>query len=661
MSIAFLNPLLLFGLAAGILPILIHRLTQRKAVRRNFSAVRLLLHSQNVMARPQRLKHLVLLALRVMAVIALVLMAARPMLMRPGLLARGEDGSKVLVIDNSMSMGFTEAQGERYERAKKVAQEIAGSLKSEVLIIPTAPVQGTRLEENKFPLRWMRPADALKELSSIPLSFGRGDPGTALMLACQNLKDVKNANEIVVISDMATGDWQGFDPGKLGVVPADTSITFLRIGPSTRDANVGVKGVSLSEGEVMVNTPFRLEVTIANLSDQPASSVVRISMGDAKIDQKSIDLKAREDGKVSFELLLDRAGWVNGQVRLSGDNLPYDDLFYFPLKVRDKIKVLVVDGDPRGSIRAGESYYLTGALRPGDSEESPFQVRVITDREFSAIDAGPYEALFLLNVAKPEPSKVAAFLDVAKPVFLFLGDRVNTEAYNGMPLFPWRLREIRQAAAPSLDRIAQVDYKHEALKAFARAGEKSLEGASFRLYYRMEGGGRTLLALQNKDPLLVEATVGKGRMFLYASSADLDWNDLALKAAYVPLIQGLVKEAVGSMRDSLPSDMKMGEPFDKHIRPIQITGAEGGPGIYQFFRSSAEHRLALNTPFEESDLGKRIDAEIVKQLSGMQVKVVEYREGSQNQVRGGRQDLWPYFLGFLLLVLAVELGVANKL
>ena len=263
MSITFLNPLLLFGLAAGILPILIHRLTQRKAVRRNFSAVRLLLHSQNVMARPQRLKHLVLLALRVMAVIALVLMAARPMLVRPGLLARRRRGLQGPGHRQLHEHGFHGSTGgERYERAKKVAQEIIGSLKGEVLIIPTAPVQGTRLEESRFPLRWMRPADALKELSSIPLSFGRGDPGSTLMLACQKLKDVKNANEIVVVSDMATGDWQGFDPGKLGVVPADTSITFLRIGPSTRDANVGVKGVSLSEGEVMVGTPFRLEVTI---------------------------------------------------------------------------------------------------------------------------------------------------------------------------------------------------------------------------------------------------------------------------------------------------------------------------------------------------------------------------------------------------------------
>ena len=113
----------LVSLAAAI-PILIHRLTHQKTVRRPFSAVRLLLQSRNVVARPQRLKHLLLLALRVAAVTALVLMAARPSLVRPGLLAFGSIGAKAVIIDNSMSMGYTDADGERFARAKKAASAI---------------------------------------------------------------------------------------------------------------------------------------------------------------------------------------------------------------------------------------------------------------------------------------------------------------------------------------------------------------------------------------------------------------------------------------------------------------------------------------------------------------------------------------------------------
>ena len=111
MSLTFLNPLFLFGLAAGILPILIHRLTQRKAIPRKFSAVRLLLQSQRVTAKPQRLKHLLLLCLRILAVLGIVFMMARPVLTRPGIAALRSEGAEVIILDNSLSMGFREQRG----------------------------------------------------------------------------------------------------------------------------------------------------------------------------------------------------------------------------------------------------------------------------------------------------------------------------------------------------------------------------------------------------------------------------------------------------------------------------------------------------------------------------------------------------------------------
>src|SRR4030043_25191 len=115
MSLTFLNPFFLFGLAAGILPILIHRLTQRKAILRKFSAVRLLLQSQRVTAKPQRLKHLLLLALRILAVLGIVFMMARPVLTRSGVAGLRGGGAKVIILDNSLSMGFREQKGERYD------------------------------------------------------------------------------------------------------------------------------------------------------------------------------------------------------------------------------------------------------------------------------------------------------------------------------------------------------------------------------------------------------------------------------------------------------------------------------------------------------------------------------------------------------------------
>jgi hypothetical protein len=68
----------------------------------------------------------------------------------------------------------------------------------------------------------------------------------------------------------------------------------------------------------------------------------------------------------------------------------------------------------------------------------------------------------------------------------------------------------------------------------------SLKNASFHRYFAIEGTMRKLLVLGTQDPLLVEAPIGKSKLFLFTSSADLDWNDFPLKAAYLPFIQGLM-------------------------------------------------------------------------------------------------------------------------
>jgi hypothetical protein len=654
MSLTFINPYFLFGLAAGIVPILIHRLIQKKAIPRTFSAVRLLLRSQRMVARPQRLKHLLLLCLRVLAVMSLVFLVARPVLTQQGVLASGIRGAKIIILDNSLSMGYREENGEdRFHIAKKAAEEVIKGLNGQVILIPTAPTLHARSSDEE--IRWMGPEEALKELSYSSLSFGRGDPVSAMNKAYGKLNELKTEREILIISDLTRGDWERFNPGKLSLSPSGAPTTFLRIGGQKRDPNLGIKRVELVEGDGVVGVPGRMEVTVSNLSDQSQSTLVELYLSGIKVDQKSIDLKAGEEGRTSFELFLDRPGWVNGEVRLSGDRLSVDDVFYFPLKVREKMKVLIVDGDPRTSLRFSESYYVVNALHPGGLERSPFLTSVVTEEGLGNVDLKSYDALLLLNVSRPQASRLSFFLESSKPVFIFLGDRVVPEEYNSIPLFPWRIKEVVDRP----EKIAQIDEHHDALRPFSGVEGGSLRNASIRRYFKIEGSRRNLLTLENRDPLLVETDLGKGKLFLYSSTADLDWNDLPLKAAYLPLIQGLLKEATGLTKSSFPPGIRFGEPFEEKVSFHQLMGLQGGPGIYQFVLPSGETRRSINVPTEESDLGKISDTEIRKRLGTADVRVVEYRESIKGRLQGGRKEIWPFILGFLLIVLAAEMGLAN--
>jgi len=99
MSVFFLYPAFLIGLAAASLPILIHLLNRRRLQRIQFPAVRFILLSQKRISRSYRLRHWLLLALRTLAVVLLVLLLANPIFQTgAGLFAGGGPVAAVLLL-----------------------------------------------------------------------------------------------------------------------------------------------------------------------------------------------------------------------------------------------------------------------------------------------------------------------------------------------------------------------------------------------------------------------------------------------------------------------------------------------------------------------------------------------------------------------------------
>ncbi len=650
MNVAFINPLFLFGLAGMILPILIHRITQKKVILRRFSAVHLIRRSQRITAKPQRLKHLLLLALRILAVAILAFMMARPVLIRSGSAELLKDGAMVVILDNSLSMGYSEENGKRYDGAKKAFKEILEGFGGQVLVIPTAELQSGRKME------WMRPEIALREMDRIPLSFDRGDPTAAFAAAYGMLKDLNTDKQIVILSDLARSDWETLDLSRIEYV-SDTDILFFRMGGSARDPNVRVKGVRLTEESLVAGVASRLEATVSNFSDQTVTTLVQLELSDIKVDQKSIAMNAGQDARISFDLQVDTPGWMRGAIKLSTDSLAADDIFYFPLWVRGKVNVLVVDGDPKTSLRASEHYYLVSALRSGGIGDSPFTARVITEDEMLRTEMESFDALFILNAARPDPSRMSAFLEAGKPVFLFLGDRIDPEVYNRFSFVPWQIR-YRIDVGAGAEKAIPNPSPGETLLSFLALGE-SLKKVSFHTYYKIEGAAKNILLLENNDPLMVEADVGRSKLFIFASSADLDWNDFPLSAAFLPFVQGLVMEALGRTEPSLPVSISVGEISTAEGFVLQMKDPRNGPGIYQFRVDSRELLRGVNTPDEESDLLKMPVDELKKKFGTIDFGFLEYKENSLKNLQGRRNALWPLFLILLLAVLAVEMIVAN--
>src|SRR6058998_2975752 len=116
---SFLNPFLLFGSLALAIPILIHLVRREKSEIIPFSSLMFLLKVPKRSIRQQKIKNLLLMALRLLILALLVGSFARPYLTQPSKPSASADRNRsiVLMLDNSYSMRY----GTNFQRLKAEA------------------------------------------------------------------------------------------------------------------------------------------------------------------------------------------------------------------------------------------------------------------------------------------------------------------------------------------------------------------------------------------------------------------------------------------------------------------------------------------------------------------------------------------------------------
>jgi len=140
--VTFVFPVLLGGLALVGIPVLIHLIMRQKPRTLPFPAFRFLVKRHRTNLRKLRLRHLLLLGLRILILAAICLALARPRVLSEGLGLGGDRPlAAVLVFDTSYSMEYTITGGQsRLDEAKKRGLELLDELPegSRVAILDTA-------------------------------------------------------------------------------------------------------------------------------------------------------------------------------------------------------------------------------------------------------------------------------------------------------------------------------------------------------------------------------------------------------------------------------------------------------------------------------------------------------------------------------------------
>ncbi|TMA61431.1 MAG: VWA domain-containing protein [Deltaproteobacteria bacterium] len=691
MSVFFLYPVFLLGLLAASLPVLIHLLNRRKLKRIRFPAVRFILLSQKRISRSYRLRHWILLALRTLAVVFLALLLANPIFQTgAGLFAGGGPVSLVVLLDNSLSMTWS-GDGNGFKQAKDAARLLISALNDDdrAAIVPTN-ITG------KEPFRLKAQKDVLlRELDAIEIADGTVNLEAALGKAYELLNVPAGQKEIRFITDMGLTGWDQFSLAGLKQVDPSIPLKLIHVGRKQTPPNGSIKEIRLGSPGIGANLPLQIDVTVANFGESELKDVLaQLSIDGQNKEQKLISVPGKSESSLRFQTRLSQPGAHAGQVTLKKAGLAGNPTTNFTLDAQEKLKVLVVDGDPQTSVVQSETFFLSRALNPsGERDASIFLPTVILTDGLNTATLDGYQVLILCNVAAlPESftAKLQSFLRQGGGVLIFAGDKFQADSYNQKIArdLPGQLGEKKLGPEANADKIGKFAAKHPALQFLADPIlEESIKSARVWGYFRTTAGGQApLITLANGDALLLEQNVGAGRILMMTSSADRDWTDLPLKTVYLPLIQSLAQYLAGGNRGALDGGIAVGAAKeialpptlvgknlrvtkpDKQTAEVAITAEKNRAvasieendraGIYRVSlpvggekNAGAPQMYAVNPPLLESRLDEISARELQAKLSPIRAEVIPVdalKEG------GKRTDLALPLLALLIVTLLIE-------
>ncbi len=694
MSLTFLVPLFLLGLAGIAIPIIVH-LTRRQ--RRNVVAFPSLMFLQKIPFQEQRrrrIQHWLLLALRALALAVLAIAFARPFVDQSGLGATGTGGPRELVVlvDQSYSMGV----GDTWARAVGAAKRVFGGLgpldRASVVLFAQTPRVAARSTSDRARLD-----DAV---DTATVSSGTTRYGPALKVAQTILEESElPRGEVVLISDFQRSGWTGDEGVHLR---AGTVVTPVAVREEVPE-NVEVAGVSLLRQAVEGRERVTPSVRIARQGgDAPRDVPVSLELDGQEIQQRTVRLDPDGAAVVAFAPFTLSLPHTRGTVRVSADALPGDDARYFVLSPGSSIPVAVIEG---GRARRDATLYLRRALET--SEEGRFAVRVRRGDGVRPSDLEGTRVVVLNDVRADGASAqlLEGFVRGGGGLLVVAGESTSWPA-SAEAFLPGVLGLVQDREEGRGGRLGFLDYGHEVFEIFAGPRSGDFSGARFfRARAFAPADSASILArFDDGSVAMAEARRGEGSVVVWTSTLDAFWNDLALQPVFLPFAHRLVEHLSGRA-DALPwvtagqvvdlADPRALEaaglasaqaagfaPDEDEVAltpsgtSVALPAAEGPRylpfderGFYVIRPPGTEPErpftVAVNVDLAESALAQMDPEELVAQLtgpaSGPAAGPTFEAATLAREEQERRQSLWRYLLvaGFLLLL--ADTGISNWL
>ena len=639
----FVNPLFAWLGFAAVIPLIIHILNRRRYQKIRWAAMDFLLKALHKNRRRLQMESLILLLLRMLIIVILAFVLAKPYLKSSANLAES-DTHFIIAVDNSYSMGYRRGFSNLLDEAKRVALGLIESLRPEkgdkLSLITISDKPEVLISESSFQME-----QAKKKLANLSVSDYTTDISKTFLLVKDILsKPVSSREVLYLITDNQQIAWNSIRDSNTREVLQELiktcKIKLIQIGDSNNN-NI-ISRIYTDTAVITAKKPVTFYAEVHNYGSASTTKDIKVKflVGGHLYTSSTVTLPQNKSVLVPFIYTFNDVGQYWIKIELEADDLTLDDSRLYAVSVREGIDTLIINGEPSAEESDDEIIFLRYALAPQAGEDvsssvSPYLIDVLTASQWlnsDQINLDKYTLIIMANVEMISQDRLKSMEDFVKNgggLLIFLGDQVDRINYNqrfykeGSGLLPYPLGEIKgDKTHNETIRFGEIDFTHPALSFFSSLRER-FNALPIYQYYELtdtniltatDTGTLARLAITDKPPLIAEKSYGRGKTIVIATSADTEWNLMPVKPMYLMLIDQIALY-LSTFRDKRNKhNILVREPIEfllNETTPL-IPLWKGGQGVVNYALklpkkgtislspTSVEHRPKNGAPLSDS-------------------------------------------------------------
>ncbi len=522
--IRFLVPQFLFALAALAIPIIIHLFNFRKYKKVFFTNVRFLKELKDETTNRSRLKHLLVLATRLLAITFLVFAFAQPVIPQNKNQVLKSENALSIYVDNSFTMEGISKEGTLLEVAKRKSREIANAY---------PPSTRFQLLTNDFEAvhqRLISREEFIDALDQVKVSAASRKLSDVLARQLEVFHTINNSSKLsFILSDFqqTSADFQACQQ--------DTSlnVTLLPL-VSQSSANLFVDSCWFSSPVVQLNRLNEINVRLQNSGDKDVENVpVKLVINGGQRAVASIAVAAGSSATTVMNFTINEPGWQKAEVTIVDHPITFDDNYYFSFQVKDKLNLLSING-------TSVSPYLKALF--GNDSLFKFSNASANQVDYSSFSQ---QNLIVLNdlptISSGLASELEKYINNGGELLIFPDSSTDLNAYN-LFLQSIGVDELIGINSNS-DRVEKLDRNHPLFKDVFEKSKNSeatidypVALKHFEIKQTTKSNRQVLMKLQGGSPFLIQYAFGKGTAYLFTAPLKPGFSNLARHAVFVPAV-----------------------------------------------------------------------------------------------------------------------------